>query len=201
MVSLANAVLELDVRLVLFCNYGQGALEAERGAVLGAVNYYGLPFREVDVTWLGDLSPEGMRGVTGRELNSLEDVWVPNRNGVFLNTAAAFAESYGCGIVVTGFNREEAAEFSDNSREFVRSTNACLEFSTRGGVRVRSYLLNLTKREILREGIDLKAPLAVIWSCYRNGARMCGRCASCRRLRAAVDALPPMDRPLFEFEG
>ncbi len=200
MVSLAKAVLELDVRLVLFCNYGQGALEAERGAVLGAVNYYGLPFREVDVTWLRDLSPEGIRGVKGGELDSLEDVWVPNRNGVLLNVAAAFAESYGCGVVITGFNREEAAEFPDNSGEFVRSTNACFEFSTRSSVRVRSYLVDLTKREILREGIDLRAPLSVIWSCYRSGARMCGGCASCRRLRAAVDALPPSDRPLFEFE-
>jgi 7-cyano-7-deazaguanine synthase len=157
-VSLAEAVLKLDVRLVLFCNYGQRALEAERGAVLGVVNYYGLPLREVDLTWIADLSPEGMRragtaGPDGDELDTLADVWIPNRNGIFLNVAAAFAEHYGCGLVITGFNREEAAEFPDNSKEFVEVSNRCFEFSTRAGVRVQSYTLDLTKRQIIRKAM------------------------------------------------
>lgn len=200
-VSLANAVVELDVRLVLFCNYGQRALENERGAVLGAVNYYGLPFREVDVVWLRELSPGGMGGDAAGELDTVENVWIPNRNGVFLNIAAAFAESYGCGTVVTGFNREEAVEFPDNSREFVEAANRSFEFSTRSGVRVVSYTLDLTKREILLAGIELKAPLSVIWSCYRAGTLMCGVCPSCRRLQMAVDALPASKRPVIEFEA
>jgi 7-cyano-7-deazaguanine synthase len=58
----------------------------------------------------------------------------------------------------------------------------------------------MTKREILLEGIKLKAPLSVIWSCYRSGARMCGECPSCRKLRAALDAVPESSRPVVEFE-
>jgi len=207
-VSLARAEKDLDVRLVLFCNYRQRALERERNAVLGVVNYYGLPFREVDLSWLAALAPEAMRKTdadvgTGaaHDLNSMEAVWIPNRNGVFLNVAAAHAERYRCTMVVTGFNREEAEEFPDNGARFVDSVNACLRFSTRNGVRVVSFTQELCKREILMLGDDLGAPLSVIWSCYRDGKLMCGRCASCRKLKNALESLPESRRPVLEFEA
>ncbi len=207
-VSLAKATTELDVRLALFFNYGQRALDKEREAVLGVVNYYGVPFREVDLGWLGLLAPEVMRKERAvrrvnesRRLDTAGNVWVPNRNGVFLNVAAAYAESYGCGTVVTGFNREEAEEFPDNKSEYVETVNACLRFSTLSKVRVVSFTQDLAKREILLLGAELRAPLSIIWSCYEGGSTMCGNCASCRKLRAAIDSLPEEKRPHLEFES
>jgi 7-cyano-7-deazaguanine synthase len=120
---------------------------------------------------------------------------------VFVNVAAAYAESYGCDTVVTGFNREEAEEFPDNSREFVERANAALAFSTRNAVRVESFTVDLDKRAIVRMGLELKAPLSIVWSCYRSGPKMCGDCASCARLRSAIDSLPAGDRPVLEFES
>lgn len=208
-VSTARAVEEMEVRLVLFFDYGQRALERERQAVIGVVNFYHLPFREVDIRWLSMLAPKGMRqaDTEGGDrdepepvLDSLQAVWVPNRNGVFLNVGAAFAESYGCGFVVTGFNREEAAEFPDNRPEYVSRVNAGLELSTRTGVRVVSYTQDLNKGEILQLGLRLRVPLSVIWSCYHSGQKMCGRCASCRRLKAALDTLGPTDPVSIEFD-
>ncbi len=212
-VSLAIADRELEVRLVLFCNYGQRALSSERASVVDVAGYYGLPFREIDVTWLRDLSPRAMRGWVGGgdpestgaadrpedDLGSLDSVWIPNRNGVFVNIAAAFAESFGCDVVVTGFNREEAAEFPDNTPEYVEAVNNSLRFSTLTGVRVVSFTQGLTKREILKRGVELSVPLGGIWSCYRSGETMCGVCVSCRRLKTAIDCLPGDRRPLIEF--
>lgn len=215
-VSLAIADKEMEVRLVLFCNYGQRALSRERDSAVHLAGYYGLPFREIDVTWLRDLLPRGMGGwdgvpgdeattdtAGGREddLGSLDGVWIPNRNGVFVNIAAAFAEAYGCDVVVTGFNREEAVEFPDNTPEYVDAVNHSLRFSTRSGVRVVSFTQGLTKRGILRKGVELSVPLGGIWSCYRSGEMMCGTCASCRRLKTALDSLPGDQRPLIEFAG
>jgi 7-cyano-7-deazaguanine synthase len=212
-VSLAIADKELTIELVLFCNYGQRSLAKEQSSVIDVAGYYGLPFREVNIGWLKELSPEGMRGGDKRtgaadtpdandvnQLDAIDAVWVPNRNGVFLNVAAAFAERYGCGSLVTGFNREEAVEFRDNTSEYVDAVNRSFEFSTRNRVSVVSYTLNLTKREILRKGIELGVPFDTIWSCYRDGERMCGRCASCQRLKTAIDSLPDEERPLIEFE-
>jgi 7-cyano-7-deazaguanine synthase len=141
----------------------------------------------------------GARG--GDPLTALEEVWIPNRNGVLINVAAAYAEGYGCDTVVTGFNREEAEEFPDNSRDYVDRANLALALSTRNRVRVESFTIDLDKRAIIRLGIELKAPLSIVWSCYRSGERMCGRCASCARLRGAIDSLPPADRPVIEFDA
>ncbi len=203
-VSLAHALKTRDVLLVLFFDYGQRALGSERVSVLAVANFYGLPFREVDISWLESLAPEAMRASfsgDGGSLQTLDDVWIPNRNGVFISVAAAFAEQYGCAEVVCGFNREEAAEFPDNSREFVDCTNDALAMSTRTGVIVKSFTQDLDKREIILDGIELGAPLSVLWSCYLSGERMCGRCASCLRLKGAIDATPADLRPVIEFEA
>lgn len=201
-VSAARAHRDLEVRLVLFMNYGQRALARERAAAMAAADFFGLPWREVDVRWLGELAPGGMTE-RGRQsaLDTLEAVWIPNRNGVFLNIAAAFAESYGCDRVVTGFNRDEAEEFPDNRAEYADRVSAGLELSTRNGVRIESYTQGLGKREILELGAELGAPLTVIWSCYHAGEAMCGRCASCNRLRQALSEVSPDVRPPIRFEG
>jgi 7-cyano-7-deazaguanine synthase len=203
-VSLARAVKERRVESVMFFDYGQRARASERVSSMSAANYYGLPFEDVDIRWLESLSPRGMQAGAARAdgddaLVSLDEVWIPNRNGVFLNVAAAYAERYGCETVVTGFNREEAEEFPDNSAEYVQRVNRSLEMSTRNGVRVESFTIDLDKPAILRLGLELKAPLSIIWSCYRSGERMCGRCASCTRLSAALSSLPATDRPPLEF--
>jgi 7-cyano-7-deazaguanine synthase len=204
LVSLARAVVERDVRAVMFFDYGQRARESERASSMSAANYYGLPFLDADVRWLESLAPAGMRASRGDAPDSLttfDEVWIPNRNGVFVNVAAAYAENYHCETIVTGFNREEAEEFPDNSRDYVERVNAALALSTRNAVRVESFTIDLDKRAIIRMGLELKAPLSIVWSCYRSGRKMCGRCASCARLRGAVDSLPAADRPVLEFEN
>ena len=202
LVALALAQRELDIRLVLYFDYGHRAGESERASAMAAANFYGFEFREVDLRWLGGLSPGGMRaGGEAATLETIDEVWIPNRNGLFIGVAAAFAESYGCDVVVCGFNREEAAEFPDNSAEFVHRSTAALLLSTRNRVAVRSDTLEMDKREILRAGADAGAPLSIVWSCYHSGERMCGHCASCLRLKAALASLPDDERPVLEFES
>lgn len=203
LVSLACAAKERRIEAVMFFDYGQRARASERVSAMNAANFYGLPFQDIDVRWLESLAPAGMQASGSGEgsLSSLEDVWIPNRNGVFINVAAAYAERYGCDTIVTGFNREEAEEFPDNSVEYVERVNRALALSTRNGVRVESFTIDLDKSAIIRMGIELKAPLSIIWSCYRSGDRMCGECASCRRLSAALASLPAQDRPRIEFQA
>ena len=113
-------------------------------------------------------------------------VWIPNRNGVFLNIAACFAEALEADLIIAGFNAEEAATFPDNSPPFVRAINRAFAFSTLRRPRVKSYTEKMTKREIVVLGRKLGVPLDLVWSCYRGGAKPCGRCESCARLRRAM---------------
>jgi 7-cyano-7-deazaguanine synthase len=200
LVALALAQRDLDIRLVLYFDYGHRARESERASAMAAANFYGLEFREVNLGWLGGLSPGGMRvGADATALASFDEVWIPNRNGLFISVAAAFAEAYGSDAIVCGFNREEAAEFPDNSADFVERSTAALQLSTRNAVAIRSDTIDMDKREILRAGADAGAPLSIIWSCYHSGQRMCGRCASCLRLKAALASLTDEERPVLEF--
>lgn len=119
---------------------------------------------------------------------SADAVWVPNRNGLLVNLAAAVAEARGLERVVVGFNAEEAATFPDNSASFVDHLNSCLRYSTRGRVQVEAPLLHLDKAGLLAEGRRVGAPVHLAWSCYEGGERPCGRCESCRRRARAEGA-------------
>ena len=134
-------------------------------------------FKEFKGLILVDRTKKGLKRSRG-----VRDLWIPNRNGLFINIAACFAEYYSARIIVTGFNREEAREFPDNSEHFLHAINQSLKYSTLNKVEVRSYVLQHTKKEIYRLGLKFKAPLELVYSCYLGGKNMCGKCASCKRL-------------------
>jgi len=116
---------------------------------------------------------------------SAQQVWVPNRNGVFLNIGAAVAEGEGFSEIVVGFNAEEAATFPDNSANFVSRTDSCFELSTMSAPRIFVPTIGMNKTEIVREGLKRDVPFDEVWSCYRGKKRMCARCESCLRLARA----------------
>ena len=121
-----------------------------------------------------------------------------NRNGILVNIAAALASVNGCEVIVTGFNLEEARTFPDNSREFVEAVNRSMEISVGSPVRVECPTISMDKKEIVTAGLELEIPWELIWSCYRPGITMCGRCESCSRLRMAVERTSAAVRVVFE---
>jgi len=123
------------------------------------------------------------------KFNKLKDVWVPNRNGLFINIAACYAEYYGADLIITGFNREEAVQFPDNRPQFIAAINHSLMFSTLKRVKVISYVSNYTKKQIYKLGLKYNAPMRYIYSCYIGEQKMCGKCASCRRLKNIINEL------------
>ena len=199
------------VRLALTFDYGQRAARREAACARRLAGRYGVPWRLIRLPWLGEitgtalvargrklpeLSPKQLDD-RARTLKSAAAVWVPHRNGVFLNVAAAFAEALGCREVLIGFNREEAATFPDNSAAFGRATTAAFRFSTATRVRVRSYTARLDKRGIVRLAGHLGLPLDLVWPCYEGGRSPCGCCESCLRFRrACASARIPSPWPL-----
>ncbi len=199
-VSLAQALREGKVQLCLTFAYGQRAATNEIKASSQIAKHYGLAHRVISLDFFADITQTALIDkeailptLTDQELDILEvstqtaaAVWVPNRNGVFLNIAASFAEALGCDQVVTGFNREEALTFPDNSQSFVACANKALSYSTANGVRVVSYTQNLDKEEIVSLGNLLGIPFALLWSCYQSGDSLCGVCESCQRFFRAL---------------
>jgi 7-cyano-7-deazaguanine synthase len=52
-------------------------------------------------------------------------------------------------------------------------------------IRIETPLIYLSKKEIVKKGVELSAPFHLTWSCYRDSDMACGICDSCAlRLRA-----------------
>jgi len=112
--------------------------------------------------------------------------WVYCRNLVFGSMAAAYAEEIGAEGIYVGFNAEEGESYPDNRPEFVDRFNLLLEKSVASFSRppkIEAPLLHLYKPGIVRMGAELGAPMALTWSCYREGTVHCGDCESCQHRR------------------
>jgi 7-cyano-7-deazaguanine synthase len=183
-----------EIACCLTFDYGQRAVAREMEHARRFAESRGLAWQGVELPWLALLAgragsalvdrgrglPPGTTDVPGDEA-SARAVWVPARNAVLLTVAAAHAEAMGAGVVLAGFNREEAATFTDNSVEFVDVTTKMLALATQNGVRVVSPTLTLDKPSIVREAHALGIAPGDCWSCYAEGPAPCGRCESCLR--------------------
>jgi len=200
-VATAAACQQHEVILALTCDYGQHAVRQEIAAAQYIARSLGIEHTVIALSWLAEITQSGL--VAGAEdipqatNKSLDDpdtaqavaqaVWVPNRNGIFLNIAAAYCEVLDCTGIVAGFNAEEGASFSDNTPEFAQAAEACFAYSTRRGVHVIAPTVNLDKTEIVGLGYEIGAPLHRVWSCYRDGEEHCWNCTSCLRLKRALE--------------
>lgn len=190
--SAVNLALAARYRAPVFAltfDYGQRAARAEVRAARKLCSFYGVEHRVVALPWFRELLPRALAKAGSRLPSRPDDanaVWVPNRNGVFVAVAAAFAEALGAPVVVAGFNAEEAAQFPDNSPPFVAACNRSLRYSAARPVKVVSYTISADKTAVVRKGLRLGVPLEYVYPCYGEGPRPCGRCASCRRTAAAL---------------
>ncbi|WP_321431312.1 7-cyano-7-deazaguanine synthase QueC [uncultured Methanolobus sp.] len=203
--SVAAVLEKTDVKMALIFNYGQRAVEREIQNSIKICEHFGLDYRILDITWMQEITNTSLvntdTDVPKLSMEEISDdadpsitvesanaVWVPNRNGILINIAAAYAESMDCEYVVVGFNKEEAVTFPDNSLEFITAIDDSLSYSTQNGVKVLAPLIGMDKKEIVSRAIELKAPLEYSWSCYHGADAPCGECESCTRRRRAFEA-------------
>jgi len=183
-----------DISLALTFNYGQKAAKSEIAASKKICEFYNIKHKIVNLDWLKDITntalvsdkelPEGI----DNPIESAKNVWVPNRNGLFLNIAGAFADSGEYDSIYIGANKEEAGTFSDNTQQFIESINSEFEFSTQNHPKVIAPLINSDKSDIVKLALDNNIPLDLVMSCYLGGKKHCGRCESCTRLKNALIA-------------
>ena len=200
-VNLAMALETMTVKLALTFDYGQRAAKKEISASSQLCEYYKVKHQVIEIPWVGAF---GRSALTDSAITiptgdvSIDDfkistrtaakVWVPNRNGIFLNLAAGFAEALDCKFVIPGFNLEEAATFPDNSEAFIGALKNSFSFSTANHVEVRCFTIQMIKTEILKIAVKKCLPLKMIWPCYFDGDKWCGECESCQRSKRAFKA-------------
>jgi 7-cyano-7-deazaguanine synthase len=118
----------------------------------------------------------------------IPSTYVPARNTVFLSLALGYAEVLGADAIVIGANAVDYSGYPDCRPAYLEAFQAMADLATKRGVegeppRILAPLLAMTKADIVRRGLELKAPLHLTWSCYKGGLRQCGRCDSCQLRR------------------
>ena len=117
--------------------------------------------------------------------------YVPARNTVLLALALSWAEAVGAHDLFYGANAVDYSGYPDCRPAFVAAFEQLANVATRDGVegrgfRVHAPIIDLSKAEIIREGLRLGVDYSMTVSCYQADAqgRACGVCDSCR-IRAA----------------
>ena len=124
-----------------------------------------------------------------RDLSDMAEIpvtYVPARNTVFLSLALAWAEVLGSFDIFIGVNALDYSGYPDCRPEYISSFEKTANLATKAGVsgssfRIHTPLIDLTKSEIVKVGMDLGVDYSLTSSCYdpdQEGSP-CGLCDAC----------------------
>ena len=199
-VSLALLKESYNIKLALTFDYGQKAAKKELEASNKLCAYYQTEQKILSINWLKDITKtsllneeENIPAPDIEEIDNIDksvktakNVWVPNRNGLFLNIAASFADADNFTHIIFGANKEEGTTFPDNTQEFIERINKTFEYSTLQQPKVIAPLIDFDKTEIVKKALEINFPFELIQSCYFSKEKHCGKCESCIRLKRAL---------------
>jgi 7-cyano-7-deazaguanine synthase len=116
--------------------------------------------------------------------------YVPARNTVFLALALGWAEVLAVQDIFIGVNAVDYSGYPDCRPAFIAAFEKTANLATKAGVEGRPFhihtpLIQLSKAQIIHEGLRLGVDYAMTVSCYQadEQGRACGRCDSCRLRR------------------
>ena len=197
-VTAAIAEQESKRLAFLHISYGQRTEERERRAFVEIADHYGVRDRlDVSIEHLAKIGGSSLTDssveVTEADLGSTQvpTSYVPFRNANMLSIATSWAEVIGAGAIYMGAVAEDSSGYPDCRPEFYDAFREVIKTGTKPEtyIEIRTPIIDLSKAEIVRKGVDLDAPLHLTWSCYRNEEMACGTCDSCAlRLRGFENA-------------
>lgn len=166
-------------------------------------DYYKVKLIEVDALSVMQYSDCSLLKQSGKEIPHEEygeqtkntggmpvSTYVPFRNGLFLSMAASIGLSLGADEILCGVHADDAAgsAYPDCSIDFIDSMNEAIKKGTAGQIRIIAPFVQKNKSEVVKEGLRLKVPYELTWSCYEGGVKPCGKCGTCIDRQRAFEA-------------
>ena len=176
----------------LTVNYGQRhkfELEsAKKVAQIFDVNKHSVV--DIDLAQFGGSAlTDDIKVPKDRDESNMTDIpvtYVPARNTVLLSMALAWAETLDTTDIFIGVNALDYSGYPDCRPEFIESFERMANLATKMGVlgekfKIHTPLINLTKAEIVKKGIELNVDYGMTSSCYdpNENGNPCGRCDAC----------------------
>jgi len=208
-VTAALAARECELAF-LHVNYGQRTERRELRAFQDLADYWRVdrrlvveidPLRHIGGSSLTDRSLQVTEADLDRD--GIPTTYVPFRNAHILSAAVSWGEVIGARRVYIGAVEEDSSGYPDCRPAFYEAFNRVIELGTRPDTRlvIHTPMIGMSKREIVRTGVAVRAPMDLTWSCYQAEDEACGVCDSCAlRLRGfqqagLPDPLPYARRP------
>ncbi len=193
------AIASQSYRLALaHINYGQRTEARELKAFNDIADFYKAEKRLViDFTHLAKIGGSSLTDknieISQADLSSKEipSSYVPFRNANILSACASWAEVLQAKAIFIGAVYEDSSGYPDCRPEFYQAFEKAIDEGTKPEtkIKIQTPIINLSKSEIVKKGIELGAPLNLTWSCYQNEDEACGVCDSCAlRLRGFQQA-------------
>lgn len=171
----------------LCADYAQRAAREELRAAQAACRHAGIAEPQVL-----DLRAEGEAFWRANGLH----VPLPHRNLVLLSLGLGWATTHCCTELALGLNKDDfakdaefagtvgAVRYTTGTRRFVEDFRR-LAATVAPGIEVTLPQAELTKHQVVLEGLRLGTNLAETYSCMRGRPRHCGACLQCRARREA----------------
>ncbi|MFH1722447.1 MAG: 7-cyano-7-deazaguanine synthase QueC [Candidatus Altiarchaeota archaeon] len=187
----ASAIASKDCGELYFLhiNYGQRTEEREKRAFHELAKHFNtLKTLEVDVAFLKEIGGSSLTDDTlvvpkaDLQRKDIPSTYIPFRNANILSIAVSWAEVLGANRIYFGAVEEDSSGYPDCRESFVEKFNEVIVEGTKPEtkIEIKTPLIHLSKKEIVKKGKELKAPFHLTWSCYQsNGPKACGVCDSC----------------------
>ena len=162
--------------------------------------YFGVKHKiiKMDLRSIGGSALTDDIDVPNRDIEEIENeipvTYVPARNTILLSYALAYAEVIDADYIYIGVNALDYSGYPDCRPEYLKAYEEMARLATKRGVegrpiKIKAPLINMTKAEIIKTGMELGVPYELTWSCYRGGKKACGKCDSCLlRLKGFMEA-------------
>lgn len=131
--------------------------------------------------------------------------YVPARNTVFLSLALAWAEVLDCQDLFIGVNAVDYSGYPDCRPEYIQAFTAMAQLATKSAVegvpiRIQTPLIELTKAQIIQQGLVLGVDYSSTVSCYKADlqGRACGACDACRFRKEGFAQLQEADPTRYQ---
>ncbi len=192
-ITSAIAKAENNEIAFLHISYGQLTEKRERKAFHDIADFYKVEKRlDVSIEYLAKIGGSSLTDrnieVSKADLESKEipTSYVPFRNANMLAIATSWAEVLGANSIYIGAVFEDSSGYPDCRPEFFEAFEKTIQTGTKPdtNIKIKTPIIELSKAEIVKKGLELNAPLHLSWSCYRREDLACGTCDSCAlRLR------------------
>lgn len=207
--AIANEIYELSF---IHINYGQLTEKRELKSFYDIADFYKvknklvIDFKHLSKIGGSSLTDKNIK-VSKANLKSkkIPSSYVPFRNANILSACVSWAEVLNAKTIFIGAVYEDSSGYPDCRPEFFKAYGKMIDLGTKPSTKImiETPIINLSKAEIVKKGIELIAPLNLTWSCYKNEDKACGVCDSCAlrlmgfQIAGIEDPIPYKKKPIY----